>query len=95
MNYFVIRPLSRLTYCAYLIHPLIILYQYRNMEACLNIYRHTFYFFNARSQVAVHGSISTMAWLYVGNLGLSYAAALLLALVFEAPFLNIQKMLKL
>ena len=47
------------------------------------------------TQVTVHGSVSTMAWLYVANLGLSYAAALLLALVFEAPFLNIQKMLKL
>ena len=92
MNIFVIRPLSRLTYCAYLIHPLIILYKYRNMEAG-QIY--TLSLFNARSQVAVHGTISTMAWMYVGNLGLSYAAALLLALVFEAPFLNIQKMLSL
>ena len=33
----------------------------------------------------------TMSWLYVGNLGLSYAAALVLSLVFEAPFLNLQK----
>ena len=55
-----------------------------NTDTCLN----------ARTQVPFHGSISTMAWMYVGNLGLSYAAALLLALMFEAPLLNIQKMLK-
>ena len=42
-------------------------------------------------QIALHGSVLTMAWMYVGNLGLSYAAALLLSLVFEAPFLNLQK----
>jgi len=72
-----LRPLSRLTYCAYLIHPLIIWFNYRNMED------------------ALHGSIISMAWLYVGNLGISYAAALIMALVFEAPFLNLQKMLKL
>ena len=42
-------------------------------------------------QIALHGSVLTMSWLYVGNLGLSYAAALLLSLVFEAPFLNLQK----
>ena len=44
-------------------------------------------------QIAIHGSVLTMAWTYVGNLGLSYAAALLLSLVFEAPFLNLQKIL--
>ena len=42
-------------------------------------------------QIALHGSILTMSWLYVGNLGMSYAAALLFSLVFEAPFLNLQK----
>ena len=42
-------------------------------------------------QIALHGSVLAMAWMYVGNLGLSYAAALLLSLVFEAPFLNLQK----
>ena len=46
-------------------------------------------------KVAIHGSIISMAWLYVGNLGISYAVALLLALTFEAPFLNLQKLLKL
>ena len=42
-------------------------------------------------KIALHGSVLTMSWLYVGNLGLSYAAALLFSLVFEAPFLNLQK----
>ena len=46
----------------------------------------------AMMQVAMHSSILNIAWTYVGNLGLSYAAALLLSLVFEAPFLNLQKM---
>ena len=46
-------------------------------------------------QVPVHGSLATMSWFYVANLALSYAAALILALVFEAPFLNLQKILHL
>ena len=88
------RPLSRLTYCAYLIHPLVIWVNYRNIEVQTRIIRHklqtvvcTIYLV----QIALHGSVLTMAWMYVGNLGLSYAAALLLSLVFEAPFLNLQK----
>ena len=70
---FIVRPVSRLTYCAYLIHPLIILAFYRNME------------------VAIHASLWSMAWFYVANLSLSYAAALILALFVEAPFINLQK----
>ena len=68
-----LRPLSRLTYSAYLLHPLVILYQYRNLET------------------ALHASLPTIAWLYTANLALAYAAALLFSLVFEAPFMNLQK----
>ena len=46
-----------------------------------------------RWQVGLHGSVLSISWLYVGNLGLSYAAALLLSLVFEAPALNLQKII--
>ena len=88
------RPLSRLTYCAYLIHPLIIWFNYRNMEVA-HLIDTTQIVCTKYFQVALHGSIISMAWLYVGNLGISYAAALIMALVFEAPFLNLQKMLKL
>ena len=70
-----LRPLSRLTYAAYLIHPLVILFNYQNLE------------------VAIHASVTSMAWLYVGNLGISYAVALIYSLVFEAPFINLQKSL--
>ena len=70
-----LRPLSRLTYAAYLIHPLVILFNYQNKE------------------VAIHASITSISWFYVANLGLSYGVALLHSLIFEAPYMNLQKLL--
>ena len=37
------RPLSRLTYCAYLIHPLVIWLNYRNMEVTFKVTLHPLY----------------------------------------------------
>lgn len=70
-----LRPLSRLTYAAYLVHPLVILFNYQGRE------------------VAMHASLSTLSALYVSHLGLSYAFALLFSLVFEAPYINLQRIL--
>ncbi|XP_023338900.1 uncharacterized protein LOC111709470 [Eurytemora carolleeae] len=69
-----LRPLSRLTYTAYLIHPLIMLLFYSNLE------------------VPYHGSILGYSLQYTGFLLTSYGAALLYSLVFEAPWINIQKL---
>ena len=69
-----LKPLSRLTYTAYLIHPVIILFNYQNMET------------------PTHGSLITMAWFYVANLCLSYGTAFLYSIVFEAPYINLQKL---
>ena len=86
------RPLSRLTYCAYLIHPLVIWLNFRNMEVEQSSH-HDPLTPSYVLQVPFHASVITIAWQYVGNLGLSYAAALLLSLLFEAPFLNLQRII--
>ena len=44
-------------------------------------------------EVALHASLSTLSALYVSHLGLSYAFALLFSIVFEAPFINLQRIL--
>ena len=41
----------------------------------------------------MHASVSTLSALYVSHLGLSYAFALLFSLVFEAPYINLQRIL--
>ena len=62
------------------------------MEAIIQFTVQHYIFSRTVLQVPFHATVLTIAWEYVGNLGLSYAAALLLSLVFEAPFLNLQKM---
>ena len=44
-------------------------------------------------EVALHASLSTLSALYVSHLSLSYAFALIFSLVFEAPFINLQRIL--
>ena len=44
-------------------------------------------------EVALHASLSTMSSLYVSHLTLSYGLALLYSLVFEAPYINLQRIL--
>jgi len=69
------KPFSRLTYTAYLIHPIIINLYFTNLE------------------VPFHGSVLNYSFLYLSFLLSSYAAALVYSLVFESPWINVQKQL--
>ncbi|OWF41722.1 nose resistant to fluoxetine protein 6-like [Mizuhopecten yessoensis] len=68
-------PLSRLTYCGYLIHPIIMF---------------AFYFSH---QTPIHFDIFTMIMYYLGFLCLSFMAAFVISLAFEAPFMGLEKVL--
>ncbi|XP_064616859.1 LOW QUALITY PROTEIN: nose resistant to fluoxetine protein 6-like [Liolophura sinensis] len=66
-------PLSRLTYCAYLIHPLVMYY----------------YYFSQRTPV--YGSDLNEIYIFLGNAVMSYGLAFIVSLVFEAPFMGLEK----
>ncbi|ELT93753.1 hypothetical protein CAPTEDRAFT_227362 [Capitella teleta] len=66
-------PLSRLTYCAYLVHPIVIFWNLMSLQS------------------PFHLTLPTLSWFFVGNLGVTYAVALLLSLALEAPLLAIEK----
>ncbi|XP_076091676.1 nose resistant to fluoxetine protein 6-like [Mytilus galloprovincialis] len=68
-------PLSRLTYSAYLIHPVIIQY----------------YVYTRKQMVYVDDH--QMIYDFLGNLGLSYAAALIVSLAFESPMMGLEKVI--
>ena len=85
-----LRPLSRLSYTAYLIHPLIILLNYQVPHP--SYHSSSTLTYQAR-EVALHASLPTLSALYVSHLTLSYGAALLYSLIFEAPFINMQKVI--
>ncbi|KAL4219668.1 hypothetical protein ACF0H5_022240 [Mactra antiquata] len=70
-----IIPLSRLTYCAYLVHPLVIYVYYYSR-------RTMFHFYDLE-----------MIYLFLGNLCLSYMAAFVISMAFEAPMMGLEKVL--
>eukprot|EP00057_Strongylocentrotus_purpuratus_P033640 XP_792203.3 PREDICTED: nose resistant to fluoxetine protein 6 [Strongylocentrotus purpuratus] len=68
-------PLARLTYCAYLIHP-VILFSRVYSDAVL-----------------FHTSYITISYLFVANVVLSYASALVLSLLVEGPTMGLEKVM--
>ncbi|XP_071482113.1 O-acyltransferase like protein-like [Diadema antillarum] len=68
-------PLGRLTYCAYLVHPIVI------FNAVLN------------ADTLFHLSDEFIAYFFLGNLVLSYTAALILSLLVEGPLMGLEKAL--
>lgn len=68
-------PLSRLTYCAYLVHPMLIHGYYQS-------YQKAFHF---TELVAVTN--------FMGFLLMSYGLAFAFSLVFESPFMNLEKLI--
>ncbi|CAC5425124.1 unnamed protein product [Mytilus coruscus] len=68
-------PLSRLTYSAYLIHPVVIQY----------------YVYTRRQMVYVDDH--QIIYDFLGNLGLSYAAAFIVSLAFESPMMGLEKVI--
>ncbi|XP_015911602.2 nose resistant to fluoxetine protein 6 [Parasteatoda tepidariorum] len=69
-------PLSRLTYCAYLFHPLIMSWYFESQKIPL-YFTHT-----------------NMVMLYFAFLVVSYSAAFVISIIFEAPFINLEKYLR-
>ncbi|XP_072014769.1 uncharacterized protein [Amphiura filiformis] len=68
-------PLAKLTYCAYLLHPII-------MEV---------YYWS--SVIPFHSNDYNMVYLFLGNLVLSYAAAYIMSVCAEAPFMALEKLI--
>ncbi|XP_071482122.1 O-acyltransferase like protein-like [Diadema antillarum] len=68
-------PLGRLTYGAYLVHPIVII------TTVLN------------SNTLVYLSNESIAYFFLGNLVLSYAAALILSVLVEGPTMGLEKAL--
>ncbi|XP_033118039.1 nose resistant to fluoxetine protein 6-like [Anneissia japonica] len=68
-------PLARISYCAYLLHPIIMFVFYFSLST-------TVYF-----------SDLLMVYFFLGNLVISYAAAFVLSVCAEAPFMALEKLL--
>lgn len=68
-------PLSRLTYCAYLVHPVTQICTSLDLKGTLHLQ---------------HGLVFTV---FLGNVVTSYAIALILSLLFEAPIVRLLKIL--
>lgn len=68
-------PLSRLTFSAYIIHPVLMVIFYGSREESFDY------------------SPYLVMYFAIGNLVLTYAASLVLSLVFEAPILGLEKVL--
>ncbi|KAJ8299915.1 hypothetical protein KUTeg_021434 [Tegillarca granosa] len=68
-------PLSRLTYCAYLIHP-----QVQSL-------------YNSSLRKPYYWNDLTVSFLFIGYLVLSYAAALVISMAFEAPMMGLEKVI--
>ncbi|XP_067940094.1 nose resistant to fluoxetine protein 6-like [Watersipora subatra] len=66
-------PLSRMTYCAYLVHPVVMTYLSYSMQSTVR-YTKLFY-----------------AQTFVAHVCFSFGVAFVFSLLFEAPFLNIDK----
>ncbi|XP_052271263.1 nose resistant to fluoxetine protein 6-like [Dreissena polymorpha] len=68
-------PMGRLTYTAYLIHPMILFGYYLNLLSPLEY------------------TDITMVYMFIGNLILSYAGAYIVSMAFEAPMMNLEKLI--
>ncbi|XP_072384024.1 nose resistant to fluoxetine protein 6-like [Diabrotica undecimpunctata] len=68
-------PLSRLTYCAYLVHPVLM---------CLTS-------FHLDGSLHLHQAMAVV--IYCGNLVISYLSAFIISLAFEAPIVNLLKII--
>lgn len=68
-------PLSRLTYCAYLVHPVTQIAMSLELKGTIHIH---------------HSLVLTI---FLGNTMISYSIALLLSLLFEAPFVRMLKVI--
>ncbi|XP_064599253.1 O-acyltransferase like protein-like [Liolophura sinensis] len=66
-------PLGRLTYAAYLIHPILMV-----------VFMYT-------RRALIHLDDYSMVYLYLGHECLAFAAAFILSVAFESPFLNLEK----
>ncbi|GBM27686.1 Nose resistant to fluoxetine protein 6 [Araneus ventricosus] len=69
-------PLSRLTYCAYLVHPIV-----------------QITYFGSIRRLIEFNHINVMM-LYLGTLFISYAAALVISLLFESPVIRLERLLR-
>ncbi|XP_070170573.1 nose resistant to fluoxetine protein 6 isoform X1 [Polyergus mexicanus] len=68
-------PLSRLTYCTYLVHPVIMMITSTQMDGPLHL----------------HNGIVVSLIVYFGNLVASYLLSFCISLAFEAPVVNLLK----
>ncbi|XP_071955988.1 nose resistant to fluoxetine protein 6-like [Antedon mediterranea] len=68
-------PLSRINYCAYLLHPIIMFVFYYSLPNMI-------YFTDL-----------LLVYFFIGNIVLSYAAAFILSVSIEAPFMALEKLL--
>ncbi|KFM82164.1 Nose resistant to fluoxetine protein 6, partial [Stegodyphus mimosarum] len=66
-------PMSRLTYCAYLIHPVI-----------MNVYY-------GSTETTVDFSNSFIIYMFFGNFSATYVLSIILSLLFEYPFVALEK----
>ncbi|XP_011493827.1 PREDICTED: nose resistant to fluoxetine protein 6-like [Ceratosolen solmsi marchali] len=71
----IIYPLSRLTYCAYLVHPMIMMFTSTQMDGPLHL----------------HNGIVLIV--YFGNFVASYLMAFCISVAFEAPIVNLLKLI--
>lgn len=70
-----IIPLSRLTYCAYLVHPVIMYVYYFSQRTLMRWYD------------------LELAYVFLGNLCLTYPVAFIVSLAFESPMMGLEKAL--
>lgn len=82
-------PLSRLTYCAYLIHPVLMCYTSFILDGPFHI-NETFCVSCIQSVPKILTSTFQIV-IYFGNLLASFAAAFVISLAFESPVVNILK----
>ncbi|XP_052782094.1 nose resistant to fluoxetine protein 6-like [Mya arenaria] len=68
-------PMGRLTYCAYLVHPMIIFGFYLNMVT------------------PIPYSDTTVIYIFISNLVLSYGIAYIVSMAFEAPMMQLEKII--
>lgn len=95
-----IYPLSRLTYCAYLVHPIIMLITASQMDGPLHLHNDIvvseevrFWKSNKKSIVSFFILVFVLfkLILYFGNLVASYLMSFCISIAFEAPVVNLLK----
>ncbi|CAG2200088.1 unnamed protein product [Mytilus edulis] len=87
-------PLGKLTYCAYLVHPIVIFYYFGSRRKLIHVDTHEIPSVKMRKlrKTKLH-VLSQQIYEYLGNLVLAYACAFVASLAFEAPMMGLEKVI--